>query len=139
MRKYKNRQQHIEQYMEQAASDYWHGLQERGLKPNSILLKAAARRALDEAERDYTQHASATRDHNIALILSEHQKRLRQIKRDGAKLRLMMCPPLAAFFGVLAWYSFSHTGGLGLAMGIAYSIGALAFLAMLALGAMFDR
>jgi hypothetical protein len=52
-------------------------------------------------------------------------------------LRLWLCPLIALCFGALSWYHFSRTHDTG--MGVLYALGSLAFLAMLILGAIFDR
>jgi len=57
--------------------------------------------------------------------------------RRRNNLRLWICSPIAVFFGLMAWYSFTHSGGLIVAT--IYIFGSLAFLALLVLGALFDR
>lgn len=136
MRELEDPQRCFEKHMQQAVEKYKQGLQRAGLPPNDTLTKAVAQRALEEAKANYIQQVIETQDHNIEVILSEHKRCLRDIKRDGAKLRLLTCPPIAAFFGGMAWYSFNQPSGL--AMGIVFTVGALAFMAML-VGGIFDR
>ncbi len=128
---------HLERHMEQAAEKYVDGLEKAGLEPNPTLTRAMAERALLDAQVDYIHEATATRDHNIALIVNNHKRRMKQIKREGASLRIKTCPPIILLFGLMAWYSLIHAGGI--VTGILFIVGALAFLAMLILGPFFDR
>ena len=77
------------------------------------------------------------RNQNVTRILNEHRLRMNDIKRRGHHLRLWLCPLIALCFGALSWYHFSRTHDTG--MGVLYALGSLAFLAMLILGAIFDR
>lgn len=125
--------------MGQSAKRYVAGLERAGLEPNERLTRAMAERALIEARKDYNRRAAETQRHNIGVIVENHNRRMNEIKRSGHKLRLWTCPPIAALFGFMAWYSFSHPGAVGVVMGVVYTLGALAFLGMLILGAIFDR
>ncbi len=133
---YEDPQTHLERHMDRAAETYRDGLQKAGLAPNAILTKAMAERALRQAWESYIQQATDIRDRNIDAILREHTARMNVIKRQGSRLRLMTCPPITLFRGIGSWYSFTHTGVM---MGMVYAGGALAYLAMLILGAIFDR
>ncbi len=66
--------------------------------------------------------------HNISVILQEQTKRTRQIKQAERKAAVLLCPPVALVFGALAWFAFRQGAGV---LGIVYSVGALAFLALL--------
>lgn len=134
---YPDPMQHLERHLQRSAEKYLHGLEQAGLQPTPILTRAIAERAYNEAKASYIQEATQTRNHNIAGILEDHHKRMNAIKKESASLRLKMCPPIILVFSALAWYCLSHANGL--AMGIVYAAGALAFLAMLVLGAIFDR
>jgi hypothetical protein len=135
-RSYEDPGHHLDRHLQDAAERYVDGLQRTGLQPNDRLTHAIAERTVREAGEHYVQEATDVRDHNIAMSLREHHERLNAIKREGALLRLKMCPPMALVFTLMAWYSFGHSGGL--LMTICYGVGALAFLAMLVLGAIFD-
>jgi hypothetical protein len=139
LKNYEDPQRHFEQSMERSAKKYVDGLERAGLEPNAKLTRVMAERALIEAREDYNRRAAETRHHNIGVIVGNHNRRMNEIKRSGHKLRLWTCPPIAALFGFMAWYSFSHPGAAGIIMGVVYVFGALAFLAMLVLGAIFDR
>lgn len=137
MRKHEDPQQHLDRHMERAARQYVDGLQRAGIKPTHKLTKAVAERAAREARASYIQDATDVRDHNIAAIVRNHHRRMNQIKRSGALLRLWTCPTIALLFGLLAWYNF--TRGDDVTVGIICAVGGLAFLLMLLLGAIFDR
>ncbi len=128
--------QHLTRHMERAAAQFVDGLQWTGLEPNERLTRAVAERTIREARASYVREATDSRDQHIQEIISDHTRRMNAIKRSGARLRLITCPPIALFFGLLAWYSFSQGGFV---LDVCYVVGALAFLAMLFLGAIFDR
>lgn len=73
----------------------------------------------------------------LVRIREQHRQEMNAIKRSGARLRLWLCPLIAMLFSLLAWYQF--VGAHNIAMGWLYIAGGMAFLLMLALGAMFDR
>lgn len=131
------RRQADEQYVNRAVEYYLAGLRRAEVQPNETLVKAIAKKALQEAISQHMEEARQIRDHNIAVIVRDHKRRLREIKRSEARLRLWMCPLIAAWFAGLAWYSVCYQHAW--IAGMVFSIGALAFLAMLLLGAMFDR
>ena len=139
MRRYEDPQKHFERSIERSAGRYVDGLNRAGLKPNARLTRAMAERAWQEARNDYTKQAKETHESNIRDIMRKHDQNLKQIKREGASLRLKTCPLIAALFGATAWYNFSQHRPDSFAVGILFTIGALAFLAMLVLGAIFDR
>jgi hypothetical protein len=136
VKNYPDPDRHFEEHIQRSAEHYVEGLQQAGLEANPTLTRAMAERARAEAEQSYMQEAQATRDHNISQVMSNYHKRNNQIKRESARLRLWACPPIAILFGLMAWYSFSQ---YSIFLGILYVVGALAFLAMLILGAIFDR
>lgn len=129
MRTLEDPEEHFSRYIEQASERYWDGLHRAGLEPNETLTRAVAERALEEAKASYLQHAAETRDHNIEVILKEHDQRLREIKREGARLGFWICLPLAAGLGVWAWYNVCYRHDW--IIGIVFSIAALACLVML--------
>lgn len=139
MREYPDVQHHLDASIERAAGRYLEAIQQTGLAPNDTLTRAIAEQTLHDAEASYTQEAAEIRDHNIEVILERHYRGMNAVKREGAKLRLITCPPIALLFGVLAWYSFQQSAPAGVMMGLLLSIGSLAFLLMLVLGAIFDR
>src|SRR5579859_2296869 len=137
MRRHEDPQEHFERHMDRSAKRYVVGLQKAGLEPNDKLTRAMAERALAEARSDYGRTSAEVRDHNLKVIVKGHNRRMNAIKREGASLRLKTCLPIALVLGMLAWYNFGHPGGFW--MGVCYLVGAFAFLAMLVLGALFDR
>lgn len=137
MQDYEDPRRYMQRHLEQAADRYADGLQRSGLRPNNRLTRAMAERALREAQENYIRDITELRDRRIAAILREHRESLNAIKRKGASLRLKTCPPIALLFGGEAWYNFHQPGGFF--MGILFAGFALAFLAMLILGAIFDR
>jgi hypothetical protein len=94
----------------------------------------------DEAFLCVKEHAETLASayaHSMCLAIVEaHDRQMNQIKRESAKWRMIGCPLIALFFGLIAWGCFSQ--GL-IVNGILYSVGALVFIAMLVLGAIFDR
>jgi hypothetical protein len=139
MREYGDVDKRFEKHLKAADERYAAWLRRGGVEPNDILIRENRDNALNEARESFVQESVEIRDHNIGVILKDHNKRLNTIKCEGAHLRVWTCPPIALFFGLLAWYSFSRTGAEGMMMGVIYGIGALAFLGMLVLGAIFDR
>lgn len=131
MREYEDPEKYRKQHIEQSAKKYMHGLQKAGLKPNPTLTRAVAERAVEEAHTSYVQEAHAIRDHNVKIILKDHKKRVRQIRRSTHKRRLFCCLMIALFFAFLSWYNVSQ-GGFG--EGVIYAIGSLSFLAMVVFG-----
>jgi hypothetical protein len=138
-RRYPDPQQHFEQHMQSAAQRYVDGLNRAGLPPSERLTRAVARRAWHHARESYIQEAQAVRDHNISVIMQDHNRRMNEIKLRGHRIRLWTCPPIALVFGVLAWYNFQSHLPDGFTVGIICAVFALAFLSMLILGAFFDR
>jgi hypothetical protein len=136
MREYPDPEQYLEGHIERSVAKYARGLRQAGLEPNHTLTKALAERACEEAKENYTREAKKVLDHNIGLVIKDHRRRMNKIKRQGATLRLWLCPLLAACGGLMAWYSFSQGD---FTQGIVYAAGGLAFLAMLVFGAIFDR
>lgn len=136
-REYEDPEEYYQKYIDRAADRYANGLRRSGLKPNDRLTRAMAERTAREAQASYIRDMTEVRDHNIQMILRDHKKRLRQIKREGASLRLKTCPPITALFGFMAWYSFHQPGGF--VNGLIYVVASFTFLAMLILGAIFDR
>ncbi|MGH2505804.1 MAG: hypothetical protein ACRDHZ_00055 [Ktedonobacteraceae bacterium] len=120
--------EHFRQFIKQSVNEYVDGLEEHGLKPNPIITQAWAERAVQEAQADYERQANSTLKHNIEYITHRHQANQRRIKHEGARLRLLTCPPIALFFGLIAVIFVSQGNW---AMGMVYSIGSLAFLIML--------
>lgn len=137
MREYEDPHKHLHRSLERSTDRYVQGLHRSGLKPNARLTRAMAERAVREARESYIREATEIRDHNIGVIHRNHQRRLKRIKQEGASLRLKTCPPIAALFGAVAWYCFLQPSGF--LLGLLYTFASLAFLAMLVLGAIFDR
>jgi hypothetical protein len=133
---YPDPDEHFEQHIDRAARRYVDGLSRAGLQPNDRLTRAMAERAWQEAREDYTRQARETFDHNINAILREHHRQMNEIKRSGHRQRLWMCPLIAGIFAGTAYYNV-HTHDL--LMAAICAAGALAFLLMLILGAIFDR
>lgn len=137
MHNFEHQRQADEQYVHQAVEYYLAGLRRAEVQPNETLVKAIAERALQGAISKHMEEARQIRDHNIAVIVQDHKRRLCEIKHSGARLRLWMCPAIATWFTLLAWYSVGYQHAW--IAGIVFSVGALAFLAMLVYGALFDR
>lgn len=151
-------QQYIAQYLAHSTERYVTGLQRSGFVPSETLIKAIAQRVVNEANESYLQHITERhhqriarllidyqqhihdlteqRDQRIAQVLSDHRQRMNHLKRSGMHLRSKTCPPLALLFGFLAWYNFTYGTWL---LGIFFSVGACAFLAMLLFGWLFGR
>jgi len=136
---YPDPERHLVDYVTRSMQRYVDGLQQAGLQPTETLLQALLQRTLEEAQADYLRKASQVHTHNIQVILSDHTRRMNDLKRSGARLRLQTCPLLALGFGLLAWYSLSQPGSASLIMGLCYAATALALLVILILGAIFDR
>ncbi|MBA2287535.1 MAG: hypothetical protein H0W02_18835 [Ktedonobacteraceae bacterium] len=136
MRRYEDPQAYVDRYMARSAETYVNGLRNAGLQPNATLTRAIAERALQEAGEDSIREVTDIRDSTITAILRDHTQRMNAIKKEGARLRLWMCLPVVLALSAGSWYSFTCTGFI---MGMCYAGGALAFLAMLVLGALFDR
>lgn len=127
MKDFPDPQQHFETHLARSAEKYVAGLQKAGLKPSDRLARAVGRRAYREARDSLIQEATEVRDHNLKVIIREQAREMREIKRSSRRLRTRVCLPIALAFGLLAWYSFSHTN---VVMGICSVVGFLAFLAM---------
>ena len=126
----------FDDYIRKSAEEYVGGLEEMGMEPSPQLTRAYAKRAY----KSYRQQLDAEHAGNVSSIMKTYTRRMNEIKRSGARLRLWTCPPIAAWFAFLSWFSFSqHQGWTSIIMGVAYAVGALAFLAMLIGGAIFDR
>lgn len=136
MRSYEDAKHNRDQFIDDAARRYVTGIQKTGLQPNRRLERAIAERTGQEAKRRYMEDMDAIQRHNIGSIMEAHKQRLNEIKRNGARLRWRTCPIIAAVFGLMAWYSYAH-GHVDLV--IVYALAALTFIAMLVLGAIFDR
>lgn len=138
MKRQESAEEHLEKQIKRSAERYVNGLQKTGLKRSEKLERAIAERTLREARESHIREATETRDHNIAAIMRKHHEEMNAIKRSGAKLRWKMCPLIALVFGAAAWYNFGRLGD-GFLFGILYTVFALAFVAMLVFGAIFDR
>lgn len=73
----------------------------------------------------------------IEAIKQDHNRRLNKIRRQGHREALITCPLIAALFAFFAWYNFRTGGDFG--TGIVDSIGALAFVLLLASSFYFNR
>ncbi|MGB8346582.1 MAG: hypothetical protein WCD86_16975 [Ktedonobacteraceae bacterium] len=136
MREYPDPQQYIVKHMERSAAKYRHGLKRAGLQPNITLTNAMIEQAIEEGKEGYIREAEKVLDHNTRITVRNHRRQMNKLMRQGSSLRMKVCPPIAALFGFMAWYSFSHAEYI---LAIVYAVGALVFLAMLFLGAIFDR
>ncbi len=139
MREYPDLDQYMKASMHASAEKYVRGLQRAGLEPNNTLIRALAEMAVQEARGKYIQQLIETRDHNIRVILNNHRRRMNEIKREGAKLYLKICLPVALLFGLLACYSFAHAGTIESLIGGVYSIACIVVLAVPVLGTIFER
>ena len=127
--------EYLGQHMEAAAERYMDGLQRAELKPNNRLTRAMSERAFHEASVGYQQHLDETLHHNVQNIMRDHQRRDRQIRREGASWGLKIFPIITLVFALIAWYDFGH-GDPG--MWIIYAAGALVFF-VLTLAAIANR
>lgn len=66
--------------------------------------------------------------HTTKTIIEEHRQRDQGIRREGAKMALLTCPPIAFAFVLLAWYGLSQSDYIVSAL---FTVGSLAFLVML--------
>ena len=139
MRQYQNPDQYMRTALQRAAEREAKNLEQAAIAPNETLTEALTERALEEAYDSYVRDALEVRDHNIGVILQDHHRRMNAVKREGATMRWWMCPLLSLVFAILAWYSFAQATSSSVVLGWLYSVGSLAFLAMLVLGAVFDR
>ena len=137
MKEYEDPQQHLEQHMERAAERYVQGLQHAGLTANETLNQAVAERAYEKAKENYEQHAIETLTQNTTYIIQEHNNTINNIKRKGTQQALIICPPIAIVYGILAWYSLSHSGNLFLSL--IYLFAAFAFIGILMVKIFFDK
>jgi hypothetical protein len=69
-------------------------------------------------------------------IKATYKHRDNEIKRSGARLRMIICPLISLSFSSVAWYNFARSNTL---LGWEFVGFALAFVAMLVLGLIFDR
>lgn len=136
MKQFPDPQQHFNESVVRSNEKYAAWLRRGGVEPNEILMRANQDDAINEAADSYIQEATEILDHNTRLILKNSHRRMNQIKRRGANLRLWTCLPIALLLGLVAWYCFSQAN---IVLGLAYSIGVFAFLGMLVFGAIFDR
>ncbi len=136
MREYPDPQQYIETHLKRAADTYLDGLRRVDLKPNNQLTKAVFERACQETEANFRQEVQEVYEHNVQMILKDHQRRMKPIRRKSAHHRLVLCPPMALVFGFFAWFNLSHGDQT---TGVVCALGALAFLTMLVISAIFDR
>ena len=102
MHDYPDIQHYLTVHVEQAAERYVEAQHQTGLDPNDTLTRAIAERTVREAQASYIQEATEIRDTNIGIMLERHHRRMDTIKREGAKLRLLTCPPIALLFGLFA-------------------------------------
>lgn len=137
MKDYPDPHDYFEEHMHQAAEQDSENLLRAELEPTPILIRALTTRFIEQTNEQYQQDILEVRDHNIDLILKRHRRRMNDIKRSGHRLRVWTCPPFALLLSLLAWFSFTHSGGT--VMGICYACGAIIFLGMLIGGAIFDR
>jgi hypothetical protein len=133
---YEDPRQHFERHVDRAARQYVDGMQRLDLEPHPRLMRAIAERTLREAQDDYQHQCETTLSHNIDVIVRKHRYNMNEIKRSGAKMRRMLCPAIALWFGFIAWLNFS---GGDKNMGILLAMFASAFLLMLIFGEIFDR
>jgi len=127
---------YLDQHMQQAAKEHAKWISMLGLKPTTTLLRAISDREFERARDAYILEARLIHQQNIDQINKEHRRQLRQLKWRGIRLRWKVCPPITLLFAVISWYSFNHSNP---EEGFIYAGTALAFLAMLVLGAIFDR
>lgn len=73
----------------------------------------------------------------IDAIKRDHNRRLNKIRRQGHRAALITCPLIALWFALLAWLNFRAGGDFGI--GIVDSVGAIAFLLLLASSFVFNR
>jgi len=122
----------FEKHLEQAAEKRIRGFKRAGItRPSWKLVNRLIERDIEDSKQRYIEAGEKIIDHNIKVLIRNYRKRNNQIRR------MRTCPPMAALFAFLAWYSFTHSGGF--IMGVCYVIASLALLGMLLLGAIFDR
>jgi hypothetical protein len=128
MQNYPDQKQHIEQYIEKSAMRVVAAMQETGIQPTPTLIKAIAEQTIDEAEESFQQECNEILAGNIALMLQDHKHRMDQIKRDGLRMALISCIPVAIIFLSLAGIGIGQ-GQIGIA--VMFAVAALAFVGML--------
>lgn len=86
------------------------------------------------------EHASLLAEAHAGEMVADIEvarvRRLNEIKRDGARWRVILCPLITIAFSGVAWFNFARSN---MVLGIEFVVFALAFVAMLVLGAIFDR
>ncbi len=127
--------QEIQQQVQQGVACYKELIRQNGLEPDDKLVTIMTL----ELSTRMVQEYEAKKDLAVKIkMMQQHQQRegMNEITESGGRMRLIICPLLAAFCVLMAWLNFSHAN---LPMGLIFSVGALAFLLMLVLGAIFDR
>jgi cation transport ATPase len=136
MQPYEDAEKHFTRHIEKAADHYVTGLEFAGMEPSEILTRRMAERAAETARRDYTAQTNQTLEHNVSEHMRAYKRRDRQIRREGARMRLIICPIIALAFSLVAALNFSAQNW---PMGLLYLVGALAFMAMLFIGTILDH
>jgi len=127
---------HFEQHLQREATAFVDGMKEAGLEPSEALVKAVAMRVVDAALKSYVEEATLVLVSHTESIQAVHRNYMKRIKQDAARRRFWLCSPVALIFSVLAWLNFAYASAV---VGSIFAVGALAFLAMLILGAILDR
>jgi Flp pilus assembly protein TadB len=121
-------EEHLRHSIQRAADRYYEGLQKTHLPPNEKLARAIVERAVREASEDYQQQISEELEERTRHTLDMYHQRDQARKHAGARAAVIICPPIALAFGIIAWINLNANDA---AMGLVYSIGSLMFLAML--------
>jgi hypothetical protein len=111
---------------QEAAQNYTRWLDEQGMQSNEILMRAYVKQVLGGWKRE----AEEVKRGRIEDLIREHKQRDLAIRREGARMAVWTCPPIALMLLLLAWWGVASGNAL---MGLVYAVGALAFLVMLAI------
>lgn len=134
-REYPHPQQYLDRAIARAQERYIRAIDTCGLLPNERLTRAIVEQAVEQASEQYQEEAEAILRHNNEIIEQQCQEQDNQLKKEGAKMCMWICPPIALLFGMVAWICFDQgsvfTGWLYAA--------SLAFLGMLVYGWIFER
>lgn len=131
MKEYPDPNRFMEDHLNQSAQKYREGMRKANLIPSERLARALAERSVQDAREGYHKHLYETFESNVNVILAEHDRSMKQIDRDGARMTLMTAPPVILLFGGTSVYSFLQGGPVGLGMGALLALGSLIFLAMM--------
>lgn len=120
--------EYLNRQIDEAARSYVEGLKTRGMQDNPMLRNAYIQRAMKTSETAYIEHAQKVSAEHTAAILAEFKRRDREIRRESAKMSLLICLPSALIFALFAWYSLGQHDYI---VSVIFALSSLVFLGML--------